>query len=130
MELKDFIKGSIIEICHGIYEAREEIKKEWNNNPISPVRVNNNPVNIESQIDFDIAITISNEKTASGSGHADTRGIIKIVAADVGINGAVGNSIGNERCHRIKFSVPFFPGACCKMDDNARCHASDHEKDA
>ena len=122
MELKTFVKKSLIEICDGVNEARLELFDKFHNAPIAPTKMEDKPVWSETSIDFDIAVTVSVESSKNASVNAKSEGIIKIVAANIGANGTVGNSATNEQCNRIKFSIPFYPAACNKRDPSKIKH--------
>lgn len=114
MELKEFIKQSLYDICTGISEANEMIVSELNNRPIAP-RITDgkeNP-NPQREIEFDIAITTSAKRKKNLKTEANAGGIIKVVSAGVG--GDMGSEKSAESISRIKFKIPFVPGSANKI---------------
>lgn len=109
MELKEFIKTSIIDICIAISESKNELESQIHNHPIAPVSMNgiktfeSSGYAIEN-IDFDIAVTSYSEKSASGK----AQGGIKVISANISGD----TKITDETISRIKFSVPYVPQAC------------------
>lgn len=117
MELKEFIKQSLYDICTGISEANEMIVSELHNRPIAP-RITDgkeNP-NQQQEIEFDIAITTSAKRKTSLKGDTNVGGIIKVVSAGAG--GELGSEKAAESVSRIKFKIPFVPGSANKIPKN------------
>ena len=113
MELKDFIKRSLYDICTGISEASETIHKELNNTPLAPHTFNGkeNP-DQQREIEFDIAVTVSEKTGKKAHGNVSAGGIIKVVG--LGAGGHLSSEKLDESTSRIKFKIPFFPGATRK----------------
>jgi len=92
MELKEFIKKSLVEIRTGIYEANEELivnlDKEYRPFSIGDMR---------NKIDFDVAITVENNESAKVEGGP------KVAIAKLGSD--VESSVKTNNLSRIKFSV-------------------------
>lgn len=115
MELKDFIKQSLYDICMGISEAREEIYKEISNVPIAPHKFNDKEMSdLQREIEFDIAITVLDKTDKSVDSNLKTGGVIKVVGTDFVIGGSLGSEKKAESTNRIKFKIPFFPAATIK----------------
>ncbi|MEK7463556.1 MAG: hypothetical protein AAB610_00320 [Patescibacteria group bacterium] len=91
MELKEFIKKSLLDIRTGIREGNKEIIKELGGE--GPFTLGD----MKSKIDFDIAVSV--EENISGK----VGGGIKIVAVNIGSN-IEGNS-KSSNVSRIKFSI-------------------------
>lgn len=112
MELKEFIKQSLFDICTGISEATEEIGKEINNCPLAPQKFNGVEVDDQSrEIEFDIAIATSTKSEKSAKGELETGSIIEVLGLNSAINGSIQNEKIAQSISRIKFKIPFFPGA-------------------
>ena len=112
MELKEFIKQSLFDICTGISEATEEIGKEINNCPLAPQIFNGVEINDQSrEIEFDIAIATSTKSEKSAEGELKTGSIIEVLGLTSAINGTMQNEKTSQSISRIKFKIPFFPGA-------------------
>jgi len=103
MELKDFIKMALIEVCEGIAEARSNIESKYKGNCIIA------PVNIEGKkaytgtkdITFDLAIQLEEEKKNGING--------KVGIQILNLGADVGNKISEKKINHINFSVPFLP---------------------
>lgn len=103
MELKDFIKTSLVDIITGIKEAQDGIF-EVSGAAINPIGDENNKEfkNAASDlihrfVEFDVAVSVSNK--VGGKGGAS----INVVAANIGAQGEALHS--HESASRIKFKV-------------------------
>jgi hypothetical protein len=106
MELKDFIKGTLIEIVSGVKEAQNTISDTGAYiNPM--VNVSNSQRSIASygghksaiyDVDFDIAVTASDSSGAKGG--------IGVFLGGVGIGTKADLNETNVSQNRIKFQVP------------------------
>ncbi len=104
MELKDFIKGVIRDVTDAVSESQKELS---NGAVVSPMDINNDQkayimkgekyITV-SDIDFDIAITVSAESDKGGN----VGGSIRVLSASFG--GKV--AVTNEEVSRVKFSIP------------------------
>ena len=105
MDLDEFIKQSIVDICHGIKNARDEIHEEMNNFPIAPAFIDGKRHfdKLLEKIEFDICVTTTEEGSRKVGGGAN----IKVVS--IGASGE--NKTIKENVSRIKFSIPFYPAA-------------------
>lgn len=99
INLKDFIKETLLEITEGIYEAKIGTK-QGGRNPIASKSCLEDNYQV-SKISFDIAVTTSKVESNSKDGGLN----IKVV--DASINNEKINS--KESTNRIKFDIPFFP---------------------
>lgn len=109
MELKDFIEQSVSDIT----DAIQDLKRRYNLkntqydagayefNPIAPEYDRLNCTQEKRCIEFDIAVTTSENGTAK----AGSKIGISVLGANV--NGERGYN--NENTSRIKFSIPFYP---------------------
>lgn len=105
MELKEFIESATTDIIEAISELKGKynvnyIESGYERNPISPLQQTYND-NLSHSIDFDIAVTTSENNNSKTGGKFG----IKIINANVGGE----QSYTNENSSRIKFSIPFYP---------------------
>ncbi len=96
MELKDFVKNSIVEIVQGVSEAMKEIGEHTNAvvNPTDSHAYHSLPQNIA----FDVAVTVQDENSVTGK----AGGGIAVLQAS--INGESVSS--NIAATRISFNIP------------------------
>ncbi|WP_133170080.1 hypothetical protein [Kumtagia ephedrae] len=105
MNLKDFVRTTLLEIMEGVASAQQE----WNSRPNSKGVIN--PVFGSVQeahkytrtVKFDVAVTVSEAK--EGSGNAG----LKIWSVELGASGAL--SSGNSTVSRVEFEIPVNPAA-------------------
>lgn len=105
MELKEFIESATTDIIEAISELKGKynvnyIESDYERNPISPLQQTYND-NLSHSIDFDIAVTTSENSNSKTGGKLG----IKIINANVGGE----QNYTNENSSRIKFSIPFYP---------------------
>ena len=93
MELKEFVKNSLLAIAEGVHEATDNLPKGGNTFRIGGY----GQVKDEKYINFDVAVTTTTEKTAKAEGRA------KIYVIGGGVEGAVTKS--TENVSRIQFRV-------------------------
>ncbi len=106
MELKKFIKSTLIDICEAIDEAK---KASIETAAIAPGTVKGKPVDKGQLVSFDIMVTASN--SAQGEG----KGKIEVLALGANLDGKVSSE--KENTNRIQFQVPvYFSG---RMDKNS-----------
>jgi hypothetical protein len=103
VELKDFIKEALIEICDGIAEARSDIEAKYNGNCIiAPASVEGKPVMEKlSSITFDVAIHCEEEKNKNGKCVAN----LMVLSID----GELADKTTDKKISRVSFSLPFIP---------------------
>nr|WP_314529070.1 hypothetical protein [uncultured Brevundimonas sp.] len=102
MELKAFIKASLLETMNAIYEAQTEWRETVGKGAINPAWEDTSDLHRYSrEIEFDVAVTAA--KSASGKANAG----IKVMSLDIGAGGQVGSE--NSTVSRIKFTVPIVP---------------------
>jgi hypothetical protein len=105
LELKEFVKTTIIAICDGIAEAKEETNNKYGNCVVAPGRINGNQVGNKLEerynIDFEVGVTLEETKTKNGSISAK----LKIINFDKNHI----NKNNETRINRITFSVPYLP---------------------
>lgn len=92
MELKDFIKHTLLDIVNGVEEANKE-KNRFHLNMLNHPGIKKRGQNIE----FDVSIIVneSSEKNLSGG--------IKVVSINIG--GQQKEAESNQNVHKIKFEV-------------------------
>jgi len=100
MELKNFIRESLNQICQGIQEAEHPC--------IAPLNIPDREGYLAfkqkgEEIHFDIAVTVTDDEKLNATGGVN----LKIAKGEVDKQ----NSTKTENIHRINFSVPFFPHA-------------------
>lgn len=103
MELKDFIKLALTEICDGIAEARTDIESKYQGNCIIA------PGNLDgvkaytgtNDISFDLAVQLEEENCGAVNGKAS----LKVIGAGASSE----KKISKKNTNRITFSVPFIP---------------------
>ncbi|MEZ5195136.1 MAG: trypco2 family protein [Bacteroidales bacterium] len=106
MELKEFIKSTLIQVSKGIEEAKMELgsqlegKTVINPTPFQDKDLTKNDEHYKriENIDFDIAVIVEQKK----EGKAGIGVLASIVTA--GVSTSSGNV--NSETHRIKFKVP------------------------
>lgn len=105
MELKDFIRHTLVSIKEGVRSANEDLLDKENkvlgeDRPFFSMMTSSTR-DSHSFISFDVAVTVNEEKNKSKSGG------IKIAMVDIG--GGTESIKSQESISRIKFSVrPFF----------------------
>jgi hypothetical protein len=104
MKLRDFIAEALTEIQHGVKDAIDRRDREGLVGRISPVfRDPSDPskdwTSLVEKVEFDVAITESNAKEASGEGGLEILSIAKL-------GGKGSTKIEHVAVNRIKFSVP------------------------
>jgi hypothetical protein len=104
MDLRKFIAETLTQIIGGISDAQEnmlEFQKGEDSNYTAPY-VNPNPVSENhkklSDIEFDVAVTVSKGNSAEGGGGLSVMG--------VSIGGKGASEQTNSSVSRIKFSIP------------------------
>lgn len=103
MELKEFIASTLGEIQEGVQKAINETSKNDVAGVINPHwgKVSNLNSSLIQQINFDIAVTVSDEEKAGVNGGIKVVGL-SIGGEDTAISKA-------SRVSRIQFSIPIIP---------------------
>lgn len=103
MELKDFISKTIVDIQQGVQEAIQTVQNDKTNGVINPVWGNVNRITVRNirEVNFDIAVTVS-EKKEGGIGAG-----INVMGVKIGGDGSKGSE--NSNVSRINFTVPIIP---------------------
>ncbi len=99
MNLSEFVKDCLLEISSGINMAIEETSKMANKNrtAINPASQNTNH-SPPKDITFDIALSVQEENSASGSAG------IRIFSVKIGADAK--NGVTNQQVSRVTFSIP------------------------
>lgn len=104
MELKDFVKGVILDITNAVKECQEEID---NGAIIAPTKdYKGKEKSIDdlrvSSIDFEVAVTAGKSTEVNG----EVGGGIKVLSAFIGSKIGGENKESNEDVSKVKFSIP------------------------
>ena len=98
MELKDFIKTTLVEIALGIREANNELSKlENGSNELFKLRRNVSKADVASNVEFDVALT-------ANKGQKDKAGFF-VILASVGGGADTEKKTDSSNAHRVKFEV-------------------------
>lgn len=96
MELKEFVKQSLIEICEGIKEAQQYIAE---NKVAAYVNHPNYASTRPGSVEFDIAVTVVSSDKNDASGKLTIVGVFKA-------GGGIESSTENSSVSRLKFDIP------------------------
>jgi len=96
MELKEFIKSVLVDICAAVYEARNSVKES----SIAPGNINGERVENGQLVNFEISVSVSDAIEGSGNG--------KIQVLSLGAN--AGAKVNKEmmNVNKISFQVPVY----------------------
>lgn len=107
MELKDFIRETLVGIARGIQEAQVETGDVW---AISPSTVDGKRIVEKSYVEFDIAITVGEVSNRQKEGSGGLKGEISVLGAKIGGEldggGKATNEARSENFSRVSFKVP------------------------
>ena len=106
MDLKDFVKGVILDVTNAVKECQNEVK---NGAIISPtnskaeerIRSTSGDLKI-SYIDFEVAVTAGSSTGVNG----EIGGGIKVLSSFIGSKISGDNKETNENISKVKFSIP------------------------
>lgn len=105
MELKTFVKQSIIDIIEAVADARDAIDKrragkyyDRRQGIVIPANEGEDEGLKESEIEFDIAVTDAQGRFKEGGG--------KIAVLNIGISAKGAQATNNQVVNRIRFRVP------------------------
>lgn len=98
VELKDFIKNTLIEIAEGVRGANEVLKNpDKNQFEVFTLRCNKGDHSKIPGIQFDVAVTAAkNQKDKAG---------FMVALANLGAGANTEKGMGTELTHRIKFEI-------------------------
>lgn len=97
MKLEDFVATSLVEVVKGVAKAIDDTKECKGAVAINP-RGNNQQRSDVQLVDFDIAVSVKEDKTKDGGGE------IKVMALSIGAK--AGSATAQELISRVRFSVP------------------------
>lgn len=103
MKVRDFVTDALMEICYGVQAAIERRDREGLVARISPAFADPSDPSIDwsklvEKVEFDLAVTNSSTKEASGEGGIDVLAVAKL-------SGKGGAKTEQGTTNRIKFSV-------------------------
>ena len=102
MNIEEFVEEALIQISRGVLNAKNR-SFEQNGIPIAPAQLNDELARHgDKDVDFELQVAVTN--SASGRLHAQSKGALKILAADV--DGAGELSREKAVVQKISFSVP------------------------
>ena len=96
MELKDFIKDTLIQIVSGVDEAQEAVADKAVINPVNDAFELNRAAPVK--VFFDVALTV----TESAGGKA----VIGIFTSGLSLGVKGGAEVGSRSLNRVQFNVP------------------------
>jgi hypothetical protein len=104
MDLKDFVKQTLLDVFEAVREAGEEVS-EKRRGAVAPLWGGIEHVsNHEQAIKFDVAVTAGDTKSAGGGGKIKVLGIFEL-------DGKGGVQSQTREVSRVSFSIPVaFPG--------------------
>lgn len=102
MDLKDFIRETLLQIQRGIGEAQKELHGTYLG-VISPIfkPIDDLTENDLEWVDFDVAVTVTESKDRDAGG--------KLNVAAISLVGSSKRSHETESISRVKFRVPIVP---------------------
>lgn len=100
MELKEFVKNTLLSITDGVYEASDLLQtKDYNKKLKRFFTINEHESRGNSFIHFDVAVTVQEELKSKG----DAEG--KLIVLSVNLQGEASHS--EEKLSRVQFKVLF-----------------------
>lgn len=98
MELKDFIKTTLVEIALGVRGANEKLSSINNGTgELYKLRRNTSKSDVASNIEYDVALTVSEDQ-------ADKAGFF-VALASIGASANTEKSTNIGNTHRVKFEI-------------------------
>lgn len=106
MDLKDFVKGVILDVTNAVKECQDEVN---NGAIVSPAYRGTEDVHRSesgvlkiSYIDFEVAVTAGSSTGVNG----EAKGGIKVLSSFIGGKISEDNKETNENVSKVKFSIP------------------------
>ena len=108
MELQDFIRKTLIQIACGVHEAKIDVK---NLVAIAPGTLNKESYDCITEVEFDVALTVSENKMKEVGASGKLEPTIKILNASIktgGLGGRFkwGSEKSDKEIQRVHFKVP------------------------
>ncbi len=105
MELRDFVRDSLVQLMCGITDAQQELMRSNEaSGVVNPIWNDQKNLNNHTQlVNFDIAVTASDQTTKGGHGG------IKVWSVEIG--GKLESQGVESSVSRIAFAVPVLPSA-------------------
>ncbi len=100
MELREFVKGTLVEIVGGVVDAQNEETVKKNGASVVPVGRGpvEDPIARYQEVSFDVAVT-AREGTA-------TKGGLGIFVGPIGVGTQGQSEAGESSVSRVRFTVP------------------------
>lgn len=117
MDLKDFIRETLVGIASGIQEAKIETGDIW---ALVPGALHGKRVSETSYIEFDVAVTVTETTESQKDGKAGVKAEISVLGSKV--SGELGGGIAStkhasaEHVSRVSFKVPVHMNAHFRGD--------------
>jgi len=122
MKLSAFIHETLRDISIGVTKAKQEV---GDLTAIAPGSLNGERISVETDVNFDVAVSASEEAVTNKGGGVQAGASIKVLAADISI-GAEGKKEASSKAHdshvsRISFTIPMILNAGArKLSDAAK----------
>ena len=120
MELQDFIRTTLIQVACGVHGAKIEVKDLV---AIAPGTLNKQSHECITEIEFDVALTVSEKKIKEAGTAGKLEPAIKVLSASIntGMLGGRfkwGSEKSNEEIQRVNFKVPIILNSHFRSDEN------------
>lgn len=121
MELRDFIRETLVGIATGVQEAKLRTSDLW---AINPGKLNGESVTEKSYIEFDVALTVTETAETQKGGGGGLKAEVSVLGSKVGggaeaaISGSTGSS--SEKVSRVSFRVPVYMNADYRGDNHTK----------
>lgn len=117
MKLREFIRETLVEIAHGVQEAKFATK---NLIAISPGAMHGERLSEKSYVDFDVAVTVDERMESGKDGKGVVKAEINVFGSKVGgeLGGGIGakKESGTQTVTRVAFKVPLYMNAHFRGD--------------
>lgn len=100
MQISEFIRLTINEICDGVINAAEDVAQKTENHPIAPSRIDGKKDDIQKlhNIDFEIFVSVSED--------SNSEGVASISILNLGGKKSSQKEESRESSAKINFSIP------------------------
>ncbi|PHR88489.1 MAG: hypothetical protein COA78_36485 [Blastopirellula sp.] len=111
MDIKDFVRETLVQIAEGVKEANSQLKEKEINAVVMPTPDSWSRKSFTREIKFDVAVIA--ESTTEMGGKAN----LTIPVVGVGFKGDVNHETSNQNISRVEFTVPIMlPNVQFKAD--------------